>query len=74
MQLHRKLKSLTDMTTSQFVAAVRLKRAAEMLKSRTDSVSQIAFQVGFNNPSYFAECFKKMYAMTPSKYAADSML
>ena len=74
MQLHRKLKALTNMTTTQFVAAVRLKRAAELLQNRTDTVSQIAFQVGFNNPSYFAECFKKMYGVAPSGYAANQSL
>jgi len=53
---------------------VRLKRAAELLQNRTDSVSQIAFQVGFNNPSYFVESFKKMYGVAPSGYAANQSL
>jgi len=70
MQLHRKLKALTNMATSEFIITVRLKHAAELLKRRVDSVSQIAFQVGFNNPSYFAECFKKLYGVPPSQYAS----
>jgi YesN/AraC family two-component response regulator len=69
MQLHRKLKALTDLSATEFIRSVRLKRAAEMLERGQDNVSQIAYQVGFNSLSYFAKCFKEQYGEIPSLYS-----
>jgi AraC-like DNA-binding protein len=48
---------------------MRLKRAAQLLGKSQLSVSEIAYQVGFNDPRYFARYFKDEYQMTPSEYA-----
>ena len=67
-QLHRKLKAIVNMSTSEFIRAQRLKLAIGLLKKSDATVSEIAYQVGFNTPSYFIKCFKDVYNCTPSDY------
>ncbi len=69
-QLHRKLKALTNEAPGELLRNFRLKRAAHMILQKSDSVTQIAYQVGFNNPAYFTKCFKEVYKVTPSSYKA----
>jgi DNA-binding response OmpR family regulator len=66
---HRKLKALTDQSTTEFIRAIRLKRAANLLLQKTGSVSEIAYTTGFINLSYFTRCFKEVYGMLPSEFA-----
>ena len=68
MHLHRKLKALTDLTPSQFVLILRLKRAAQLLSQHAGTVTEIAYDVGFQNPSYFSACFRKQFGVAPSEY------
>jgi DNA-binding response OmpR family regulator len=70
MQLHRKLKALTDQSATEFIRTIRLKRAAEMLQKDFDNVSQVAYQVGFSSLSYFTKCFKEQYGTLPSEYSS----
>ena len=67
-QLNRKLKALTDESPRDILRNYRLKRAAQLLAQQSDTVTQIAYQVGFNNLSYFAKCFRKQYGVAPSSY------
>lgn len=71
MQLHRKLKVLTGLSTSEFIRSQRLKLAAQLLKSSDINISQVGYSVGFNNHAYFSKCFKKMYNCTPSEYTKE---
>ena len=68
VHLNRKIRALTDLTAQQFIRTLRLKRAAMLLQKQAGTVSEIAFQVGFSNPSHFAECFKELFGMRPSVY------
>jgi YesN/AraC family two-component response regulator len=68
--LSRKLQAITNLSTREFIRTMRLKRAAQLLHKKSDIVTQIAYQVGFNNPSYFAQCFRKQFGISPVKYAA----
>jgi len=68
IQLHRKIKALTRQTTGEFIRTYRLNQAAEMLKKHTATIAEIAYDVGFNSPSYFAECFRKQFGKSPSEF------
>lgn len=68
VHLYRKLKYLTNLSPSQFILNARLKIAAELLCQEGVSVSEVCYQVGFNNLSYFARCFKQSYGQSPSDY------
>ena len=68
VQLHRKLKALLNQSASDFIRVTRLNRAAKLLKEKSANVSEIAYDVGFSSPSYFTECFRKQFGITPTDY------
>jgi signal transduction histidine kinase/DNA-binding response OmpR family regulator len=68
MQLHRKLKAITGQSTTEFLRVQRLKLAASLLKENKVTISEIGYIVGFNDPSYFAKCFKQEFGRTPTEY------
>lgn len=68
MQLHRKLKSLLGVSTTEFLRKERIKMAATLLKKTNVTIAEIAYSVGFNDVSYFIRCFKEVYNCTPSEY------
>ena len=63
--LHRKLKKLTGKSAGDFITIIRLRRARELLENDTGTVSEISYQVGFTDPSYFTKVFKKHYTVLP---------
>ncbi len=67
VQLHRKLKATIGCSASEFVRQYRLKLAHRYLQAQKGTVSEIAYEVGFNNLSYFAKCFKETYKVNPSE-------
>lgn len=66
--LNRKLNALLDSSANEFIRTYRLKKAARLLSGRSGNISEIAYEVGFSNPSYFAESFKKYFGCSPSEY------
>ena len=66
--LYRKMEAITGQSVGELIRSVRLKRAADLLVSSKLSVSEICYQVGFNDPQYFSKSFKKVYGLSPSKY------
>jgi len=68
MQLFRKLKALTNHTPSEFIRNLRLKRAARLIEKDFGNVAEVCYEVGFNNLSYFAKCFKDLFKVLPSEY------
>ena len=71
-QLFRKFQALTNQSASEFIRSVRLKRAVQLLESKSATVSEIAFQTGFSSPDYFRSCFKKQFGCSPSTYHTRS--
>lgn len=65
--LHRKLSLLKNQSISQFIREIRLREAFKLLKSGTYNASEVAYKVGFNNPSYFNKCFNEYYGFPPGK-------
>lgn len=70
-KLQRKLKVISNKSPSQLISSVRLHRAKELLTTQKFAVSEIAFQTGFSNPSYFSKCFKKEFGITPSSLISE---
>ncbi len=68
MQLHRKLVALTDQSANDLIRSYRLKQAARLLICKSGNISEVAYEVGFSNPSYFAACFKELFGSSPSEY------
>jgi signal transduction histidine kinase/CheY-like chemotaxis protein/ligand-binding sensor domain-containing protein/AraC-like DNA-binding protein len=65
--LHRKLKSLTGLSTTEVVRNFRLSKAAEMLRQGFNS-SDAAYKSGFGSPAYFTKCFREVYGLTPTDF------
>lgn len=66
--LYKKMLQITGKTPIEFIRIIRLKRAAQLLRESQRNVSEIAFQVGFNNPKYFSRYFKEEFGVLPSVY------
>lgn len=68
--LYKKIIALTGKSPLEFIRTIRLQQAAQLLEKSQLTVAEIAYQVGFNNPKYFARYFKEQYHVLPSAYAA----
>jgi DNA-binding response OmpR family regulator len=68
MQLFRKLKALLNQTPNELIRNLRLQRAAQLIKQNFGNVAEVTYEVGFNNLSYFAKCFREKYGLLPSDY------
>lgn len=66
--LYRKVKSITGLNITVFIRSIRLKKAAQMIADNEDTISGIAYTVGFNDPKYFRKCFVKQFGVNPSKF------
>ena len=65
-QLYRKLKAITGKSTAIFIRSIRLLKAKELILTTDKSVSEVAFEVGFKDPSWFSRAFKKEFGFAPS--------
>lgn len=67
-QVHNKIKSLTNKSTSHFIKAVRLNRAKELLSHSEFNISQVASEVGIDSLPYFSKIFTEETGMSPTEY------
>jgi DNA-binding response OmpR family regulator len=65
--LNRKLKSLLDISPNGLIRQYRLQKATGYLSSGLD-ITSAAYKVGFSSPSYFSQCFREQYGISPSDY------
>jgi signal transduction histidine kinase/ligand-binding sensor domain-containing protein/DNA-binding response OmpR family regulator len=68
--LFAKVKLLVDMTPNELMQLIRLRKAAQLLLTREYRINEICYLVGFNNPSYFAKCFQKLFGVLPKDFVA----
>ena len=72
--LCRFFKKATGMTLSDYILRCRIEKAKELLILDDLSVSQIAFQVGFESLNYFDRVFKKLVYSTPQEFRQSYLL
>jgi signal transduction histidine kinase/ligand-binding sensor domain-containing protein/DNA-binding response OmpR family regulator len=68
VHLYRKLMALTGTSPNEFIKSIRLKRAAQMLAQKKLNISEVCYQLGFQDPKYFSKCFKNQFGVLPSDY------
>lgn len=66
--LYRKVKALTGMTANEFIRKVKIRNAERMLLTGKYTISEVAYSVGMNSVTYFRQCFKEEYGVSPSEY------
>lgn len=68
-QLYRKLHAITGLAPNDFIRNVRLEYSMKLIQNQTGNISEIAYQVGFSNLSYFSKCFRHKFGIAPSGLA-----
>lgn len=74
VHLYKKMISITGKSPIEFIRIIRLKRAAQLLRESQLHISEIAYQVGFNNPKNFSKYFKEEFNVLPSQYQHNPSL
>jgi signal transduction histidine kinase/ligand-binding sensor domain-containing protein/DNA-binding response OmpR family regulator len=67
-QIYRKLKAMTGKSTAIFIRSVRLQKAKELIQTTNSNVSEVAYDVGFNDLSWFSRAFKEEFGFAPSEH------
>ncbi len=67
-QCYRKINALTGFSPSVFIRKLRIQKADQLLAAKWGPISQVAYEVGFENPSYFGRAFKEEFGKSPSDY------
>jgi signal transduction histidine kinase/DNA-binding response OmpR family regulator len=71
VQLFRKISALTNKNVSDYIADFKLQKAKALLKNSEKTIAEIAYESGFNNPSYFTTFFKQKTNQTPSEWREE---
>lgn len=69
--LNRKLRALTGQSVREFIRTLRLKRAAQLLQQKSGTVTEIAYEVGFQSIAHFAKIFREEFGVAPSEYEGE---
>jgi signal transduction histidine kinase/DNA-binding response OmpR family regulator len=67
-QMFRKLKAISGLSPNEFINDIRLQKAADLIRAKADTLTQISYSVGYSEQSYFAKRFRKKFGVTPSEY------
>jgi signal transduction histidine kinase/DNA-binding response OmpR family regulator len=68
VQLYRKITALTDKNVNDYISEYKIKKSKQLLQDPTKNISEIAYELGFNNPGYFTTFFKQRTKQTPSEW------
>ena len=68
-QTYRKIKALTGMSPNTLIRELRLRRSLKALKNNSKTVAEIAYDIGFNSPTYFTRVFRNRYEVLPTSIA-----
>jgi YesN/AraC family two-component response regulator len=68
--LYRKLEAISGLAVNEFIHRYRLKRSTAYLR-QGQTIAATAYLVGFSSPSYFSQCFRKLYQLTPTEFIAQ---
>jgi AraC-like DNA-binding protein len=68
------VKATTDLSINAFIRSIRLRRAAQLIQNTQYNISEICYQVGFNDLKYFRQCFRKQFGKNPSEFTDPSPL
>ncbi len=71
-QLYKKLKALIGETPNTLIRNIRLQKSLTLLQDTELNISEIAYELGFSNPSYFSKSFHKKYGKSPIVFRKDS--
>lgn len=66
-QLYRKIKSLTGRSPLNFIRDLKMRTAFNLIKDDNLNVSEVAYKMGYDDPSYFSKCFSQKFGICPSK-------
>lgn len=72
VQLYRKVKAIIGINISDHINNVKLEKAAELLKSNSMNISEIAYALGFSSPNYFSTAFKNKFGISPKEYKSST--
>jgi signal transduction histidine kinase/AraC-like DNA-binding protein/CheY-like chemotaxis protein len=68
VQLYRKVKAILGISISDHINNMRLDKSKELLKKSNQTISEIAYAVGFSSPNYFSTSFKNKFGISPKEY------
>ncbi|MGB5821237.1 MAG: nickel-binding protein [Saonia sp.] len=68
-QTYRKIKLLTGMSPNTLIRELRLRKSLKALKKNNKTVAEIAYELGFNSPTYFTRVFRNRYEVLPTSFA-----
>jgi AraC-like DNA-binding protein len=66
--LYRKILHAFNVSPAELIKRMRLERAAFLLQTSHESITSVAFSVGFTDSSYFSKCFRSIYGTTPLEF------
>jgi AraC-like DNA-binding protein len=72
--LYRRIHNLFGRSPNHLISEMRLREAVKLIHKKFGNISEIAYEVGYNNPSYFAKCFQKRFGIQPSSYSMQKFL
>lgn len=66
--LYRKIKSLTGNSGNEYIRKIKLNYSIRLMQEKGLTISEAAYNSGFNDIGYYRRCFKKQYGILPSEY------